>query len=90
MPQIRVPAALAGGAATSTVEVEGETLRELLDNHATEHGPGLRDSVVENGELKEFINVFVDGTEAGSIDEPVDDGATVRVMPAASGGKGSD
>jgi molybdopterin synthase sulfur carrier subunit len=86
MPQIRVPAALAGGAATSTVEVEGGTVRELLDNHAEEHGPELRDSVVEAGELKEFINVFVDGTEAGNIDETVDDDALVRVMPAASGG----
>jgi molybdopterin synthase sulfur carrier subunit len=86
MPRIKVPAALAGGAASSTVEVEGETVRELLDNHADEHGPELRDSVVDDGELKEFINVFVDGTEASDIDETVDDDALVRVMPAASGG----
>lgn len=86
MPRIKVPAALAGGAAGETLEVGGATVGEALDRHAEEHGPELRDSVVEDGEIKEFINVFVDGEEAVALDEPVADDALIRVMPAASGG----
>ncbi len=87
MPQIKVPAALAGGGAGETLEVSGDTVGEVLDNHANDHGPELRDSVVEDGEIKEFINVFVDGEEATTLDQPVDDDTLIRVMPAASGGR---
>lgn len=86
MPQLKVPAALTGGSGSETVEVEGGTIRELLDNHAAAHGGELRTSVVADEELKEFINVFVDGEEAESLDEPVGEDALVRVIPAASGG----
>ncbi|MFB6302484.1 MAG: MoaD/ThiS family protein [Haloferacaceae archaeon] len=87
MARIKVPAVLAGGGASSTVEVEGDTLAEVFENHAAEHGPELRDSVVEGGEIKEFINVYVDGEEVAGLDATVGDDAQVRVIPAASGGR---
>jgi len=89
MPMIKVPAALTGGSSAETVEVSGGTVREAFERHAEEHGPGLRDSVVENGELKEFINVYVNGEEVGhldGLDTPVEADARIRVVPAASGG----
>lgn len=79
-----MPAALAGGGNTSTVE--GETLDEVFAHHASEYGSELRDSVVEAGEIKAFINVFVDGSEAESIDAVVGPDSQVSVVPAASGG----
>ncbi|ERH10511.1 MAG: hypothetical protein J07HX64_02286 [halophilic archaeon J07HX64] len=87
MPRLKIPAVLAGGSGTSTVEVEGETVRELFDNHADEYGPELRDSVVEDGEIKEFINVYIDGTPTEEIDSEVGADAQIRVIPAASGGR---
>jgi molybdopterin synthase sulfur carrier subunit len=87
MATIKLPAALVGGAATSEVEVPGETVRELFDNHAAEHGDELRDSVIEDGEIKEFINVYVEGTPVESLDAEVPADAQVRVIPAASGGR---
>ncbi len=87
MATIKLPAVLAGGSATSSVEVSGETVGELFDNHADEHGSELRDSVIENGEIKEFINVYVDGTPVEDLDAELDDDAQVRVIPAASGGR---
>lgn len=87
MPQIKIPAVLAGGSASSSVEVEGDTLETIFENHAAEHGPGLRNSVVEDGEIKEFINVFVDGQEISDIDAEVSSNAQIRVIPAASGGQ---
>lgn len=87
MATIKLPAVLVGGSATDTVEVAGDTVRELFENHADEHGPELQDSVIEDGEIKEFINVYVDGTPIDDIDAAVPDGAQVRVIPAASGGR---
>ncbi|ERG97271.1 MoaD/ThiS family protein [Haloquadratum walsbyi] len=87
MATIKLPAALVGGSATSKVEVTGETVGELFDNHAAEHGDDLRDSVIEDGKIKEFINVYVDGTPVDELDSEVPDDAQVRVIPAASGGR---
>jgi len=87
MPTLKIPAVLAGGSGTSKVAVEGDTLQELFDNHATEHGPELRDSVVEDGEIKEFINVYIDGTPTETLDSEVSGDAQIRVIPAASGGR---
>ena len=87
MPRLKIPAVLAGGSGTSTVEVDGETVRELFDNHADEHGPELRDSVIENDGIKEFINVYVDGTPVETLDSEVGADAQIRVIPAASGGR---
>ena len=86
MPRIKVPAALADGASAETVAVDGETVGDVLDNHAAEHGPALKESVIADGELKEFINVFVDGEEVDGVDSTVDEDSLIRVMPAASGG----
>jgi molybdopterin synthase sulfur carrier subunit len=87
MARIKVPAVLAGGGASSTVTVEGDTLAEVFENHAAEYGPELRDSVIENDEIKEFINVYVDGSETAELGTEVGSDSQVRVIPAASGGR---
>ncbi|WP_123622142.1 MoaD/ThiS family protein [Halorubrum sp. CSM-61] len=87
MATIKLPAVLVGGSSTSEVEVAGETVRELFENHADEHGPELRDSVIEDGDIKEFINVYVEGTPVDGLDADVPEDAQVRVIPAASGGR---
>lgn len=90
MPQIIVPAALTGGSSSETLEVDGTSLREALDNHAAEHGSDLRDSVVVDDEIKEFVNVYVNGDEVSHLDglaTPLEDDDEIRVVPAASGGR---
>jgi len=86
MAEIKVPAVLGSGG-TETVEVDGDTVGELFENHADEHGSELRDSVIENGAIKEFINVYVDGSEVDGLDTAVEADSRVRVIPAASGGR---
>ena len=86
MATIKVPAVLGDGGA-STVEVAGATLEEVFENHAAEHGPGLKNSVFENGTIKEFINVYVDGSETTDPDAPVEADSRIRIIPAASGGR---
>ncbi len=72
----------------SKVEAAGGNVREVLDNLEREY-PGFEDRVFENGELKRFINLFVDGQEIRTLDgleTPVSEGAEVSIIPAMAGG----
>ncbi len=89
MPRIKVPAVLAGNGGSRTHEVEATTLDEAFQAHAEAHGPALRDSVIEDGRIKEFVNVYVNGEEIShldGLDTLLDEDDLIRVIPAASGG----
>jgi len=79
--------AAAGGA--SSVEVEGGTVREVLDAVYGAH-PELKDRLSdEDGTLRRFVNVYVGGDDirfADGLDTAVADGAEVQVLPAVAGG----
>ncbi|GAA0991068.1 MoaD/ThiS family protein [Nocardiopsis tropica] len=80
----------ADGAAHVPVEVaDGTPLGGVLDALTTLH-PGLDRRIRdERGELRRYVNVFVDGDEcrgAGGLAAPVPDGANVRVLPSVAGG----
>ncbi|MFD3685269.1 MoaD/ThiS family protein [Nocardiopsis sp. NPDC058631] len=80
----------AEGAAHIPVEVGDDTpLGGVLDALAARY-PGLdRRLRDERGELRRYVNVFVDGDEcrgAGGLAAPVTDGANVRVLPSVAGG----
>ena len=89
MTTVRIPPTLrteTGGA--RQVEAEGATVRELLDD-LTARFPALRDRILEDGEPADFVNVYVDGEDVRTLDgseTPVDDGATVILLPAMAGG----
>jgi len=89
VPTIRIPPVLrpeAGG--NRHVEAEGETVRELLEN-LVESYPSLRNRIFEGDDLPQFLNVFIDGTDVRlneGLETPVDDGATVILLPAVAGG----
>ena len=49
--------------------------------------PGMRDRLLEPGpQLREHINVFVDGERERDLAAPLAAGATVHVIPAVAGG----
>jgi sulfur-carrier protein len=84
-----VLASLAGGAKHLDVEPPGETLSDLLDALAAEHpllGRRIRD---ETGQVRRFVNVYVDGDDVrfpGGLETRVRDGAEVQVLPSVAGG----
>ena len=85
-----IPAALrscAGGA--REVEIEGGTLRDVLDDLADRLPVLERRLRDERGRLRPHVLVFVDGVmvRAGAdLDTPVREGTEVVVAPAVSGG----
>ena len=72
------------------VAAAGSTVREVLAD-VTERYPGLRARIFENGNIARFVNVYVGGEDIRTqdgLETPVDDDATVILLPAMAGGVG--
>jgi molybdopterin synthase sulfur carrier subunit len=72
------------------VEGAGTTLDELLADLDTRHA-GLRDRVVDGGELRRFVNVYLNDEDVRFLDgiaTKVADGDSVTILPAVAGGAG--
>lgn len=87
---VRIPTTmrpLVGG--SSTVEVEGSTLGELVSNLDLQH-PGIQDRLLDgDGALRKFVNLFVNDDDVRYLDglaTEVPAGATVSIIPAVAGG----
>jgi sulfur-carrier protein len=84
-----VLADLAGGQKHLAVEASGGTLGDLLDRLAAQHpllGRRIRD---EQGQLRRFVNVYVDGDDVrfeDGLKTELRDGAVVQVLPSVAGG----
>jgi molybdopterin synthase sulfur carrier subunit len=90
MTVVRIPPTLrdeTGGQAA--LQARGETVRELLDDLAGRF-PALRDRIYADGELAQFVNVYVEGEDVRTqdgLDTSVENGATVILLPAMAGGR---
>lgn len=71
------------------VEVEPGSLAEVIAGLDAQH-PGFADRLLdEDGELRKFVNIFVDDDDVRYLDglaTNVPDGITVSVIPAVAGG----
>jgi molybdopterin synthase sulfur carrier subunit len=84
-----VLATLAGGEKHVRVEPAGDTLADLLDALAAEHPMLARRIRDETGQVRRFVNVYVDGDDVrfeGGLQAKVRDGAEVQVLPSVAGG----
>jgi sulfur-carrier protein len=82
-------ASLAGGAKHLDVEPAGGTLADLLDALALQHPLLTRRIRDETGQVRRFVNVYVDGDDVrfeGGLATKVRDGAEVQVLPSVAGG----
>jgi molybdopterin synthase sulfur carrier subunit len=87
---VRIPTTmrpLSGG--SSTVQVEGDTLADVLGNLEAAH-PGFGERLFdESGALRKFVNVFVADDDVRYLDglaTKVPAGETVSIIPAVAGG----
>jgi molybdopterin synthase sulfur carrier subunit len=68
--------------------VDGDTVGEVLDALYERYGE-LRSRIAEDGGLRRFVNVYVDGEDIrflDGLDTPVEDGNEVTILPAVAGG----
>jgi molybdopterin synthase sulfur carrier subunit len=70
------------------VQTEGATVAAVLENLDRQH-PGFRDRVLVDGELRRFVNIYVNDEDIRYLDQletRVQDGDTVSILPAVAGG----
>jgi molybdopterin synthase sulfur carrier subunit len=72
------------------IQIAADTLQEAIERADQMH-PGFRERVLDNdGEIKRFINVFVNGVDVRKLQgrsTPVKDGDEIAVIPAMAGGR---
>ena len=90
MVTVRLPTALrdlVGGEAT--IDVEGETVREVLATISRDN-PGFGRRILDDsGDMRRFINVFVDDEDIrhhDGVHTPVGPAQRVSILPAVAGG----
>jgi sulfur-carrier protein len=87
--QVRIPTILRTYTdGERAVESSGATVTELIDALESEHA-GIKDRLVEGGEARRFVNIYVNDEDirfTGGLDTAVADGDTVVILPAVAGG----
>jgi sulfur-carrier protein len=87
--EVRIPTILrpyTGG--QKAVNGAGASLTALIDDLEANH-PGLKERLVEDGDLRRFVNVYVNDEDVrflGGLDAELADGDQVVVLPAVAGG----
>ena len=87
--EVRIPTILrtyTGG--EKAVTADGDTLTAVIDDLDARH-PGIKERLVEDGDLRRFVNVYVNDEDVrfiGGLEAPVTDGDQVVVLPAVAGG----
>ena len=90
--EVRIPTILrtyTDGA--KAVEADGATLTALIDDLEGNH-PGIKGRLIENGDLRRFVNVYINDEDVrfiGGLEAELADGDQVVVLPAVAGGAGS-
>jgi MoaD family protein len=89
--EVRIPTILrnyTGG--EKAVSGEGATLAALIEDLEANH-PGIRERLIENEDLRRFVNVYINDEDVrfiGGLEATLADGDQVVVLPAVAGGAG--
>jgi MoaD family protein len=70
------------------LEASGATVQAVLDDLGRQY-PALTQRILENGQVRRFINVFLNEEDIRYLDSlstPVKDGDVLDVIPAVAGG----
>ncbi len=87
--EVRVPSLLQKFTAGQKIlTYEDETVASLITTIDADY-PGFRDQLVEDGELRRFVNIFLNDEDIRFLEQmntPLRDGDVVAILPALAGG----
>ncbi|MEV1008223.1 MoaD/ThiS family protein [Streptomyces sp. NPDC049881] len=87
--EVRIPTILRSYTdGQKAVNGSGDTLAELFADLDASH-PGIRERLVDGGELRRFINVYLNDEDVRFLDgisTALKDGDSVTILPAVAGG----
>ncbi|MEK6535897.1 MAG: ubiquitin-like small modifier protein 1 [Actinomycetota bacterium] len=87
--KVRIPSQLrqlTGG--EGMIEMDAGTVGDILMELENRH-PGTAERLLDNGDVRRFINIYVDGDDirfADGMATEVADGAEISIVPAVAGG----
>ncbi len=91
--EVRVTATLRNLVGAKSVEAEGTTVGQLLED-LNERYPGFRQQISgEDGQLHRFVNLYLNDEDVRYLEDlqtPLKDGDVVSILPALAGGSLSD
>ncbi|MFI1966020.1 MoaD family protein [Streptomyces pathocidini] len=91
--EVRIPTILRSYTdGQKAVEGSGTTIDELFANLEERH-PGIRERLVDGGELRRFVNVYLNDEDVRFLDgisTKLSDGDSVTILPAVAGGAAGD
>lgn len=73
------------------LEAEGDSVRDVFGNVGEKHPEFLERITEDDGELRQFLNVFVNGDDIRfeeDLDTAVSDGDEISIVPSIAGGRG--
>ena len=87
--EVKIPTILptyTGG--EKAVSAQGTTLSALIDDLEANH-TGIKDRLIDNGDLRRFVNVYVNDEDVrflGGLEAELKDGDAIVILPAVAGG----
>lgn len=87
--KVRIPSQLrqlTGG--EGMIEMDAGTIGGII-MELENLNPGIAERLLDNGEVRRFINVYIDGDDirfADGMETEVPDGAEISIVPAVAGG----
>ena len=89
MAIVKIPTPLRNLTENKTeIQMNGRTIIELIENLDSTY-TGIKDKILENGKLKHFVNVYVNGEDIRYIDSletTIDNNDEISIVPAVAGG----
>ena len=87
--EVRVTSVLQRVVGAKSVESEGRTVGEVLEEINARY-PGFREQITaDNGTLHRFVNIYINDEDIRylqALDTPVSEGDVVSILPALAGG----
>jgi MoaD family protein len=87
--EVRVTSVLQRVVGAKSVEAEGSTIAEVLEQINAKY-PGFREQItMEDGSLHRFVNIYINDEDIRfmqSLETPVSAGDVVSILPALAGG----
>ena len=89
MAIVKIPTPLRALTENKTeIQINGKTIIEVIDNLDSLY-IGIKDKILDNGKLKHFVNVCVNGEDIRYIDSletSIDNNDEISIVPAVAGG----
>ena len=70
------------------LSINGTTLFEIIESLEKQY-PGIKEKFIENGEIRQFINIYIDGEDVrfkNGLKTKVNTESEITILPAIAGG----